>query len=370
MSRGTRVAAATTLSLLPVLLAAGPAGGGEAAPPTHRAGFAVAYHGHVVPYRVFLLRALPGEEVALEVREGSDPAPSPTPEARSAGAPGAVELAAPVEAVEPEASDAPAGPPSARYSLRASSGAVTIREDGGWSWVAPREPGTVHRLVVRRAPDAPGSTDAPADSIVLNAVVMVPRERLRYGRVEGYRIGSYPSRPYRGLARYRPPRGLLRLTPDLTDLRVSPHFTLGQFPTHRPRTWPKYLVLQERLLLKLELLVERAAARGVPADAWRVLSGYRSPWYNRDIGRPKYSRHIYGDAADVYVDVDGDGRMDDLDGDGRVSLRDAGVLHEIVGGMDRDPALRTLLGGLGKYPVTSRHGPFIHVDTRGYRARW
>jgi hypothetical protein len=30
----------------------------------------------------------------------------------------------------------------------------------------------------------------------------------------------------------------------------------------------------------------------------------------------------------------------------------------------------TLVGGAGVYPATSAHGPFIHIDTRGYRARW
>lgn len=211
---------------------------------------------------------------------------------------------------------------------------------------------------------------AATDSIVLNAVVLVPFSRLEDGRVDGYRIGEYPAKPYRGLERYRRPAGFIRLTRDLADLRVSPHFTLGQFPTKRPRSWPKYLVLEERLLLKLELLVERAEAEGVPASGWRVLSAYRSPWYNRDIGRPRYSRHIYGDAADVYVDRDGDGVMDDIDGDGRVSLRDADLLHRIVERMDGQRRLRRFLGGLGKYPTTSTHGPFVHVDTRGYRARW
>ena len=35
---------------------------------------------------------------------------------------------------------------------------------------------------------------------------------------------------------------------------------------------------------------------------------------------------MYGDAADVYIDVDGDGWMDDINGDGRVDTGDARFL--------------------------------------------
>jgi len=28
------------------------------------------------------------------------------------------------------------------------------------------------------------------------------------------------------------------------------------------------------------------------------------------------------------------------------------------------------IGGAGVYTAASGHGPFIHIDTRGYRARW
>jgi hypothetical protein len=229
--------------------------------------------------------------------------------------------------------------------------------------------------VVTREPteaSTAGASEAStaADSIVLNAAVLVPLAEEEGGRVRGYRVGTHPDEVYRDLPRYRPPRGFVRVTRENAATRVSPRFRLGQFSVKRPATWPRYTVLHERLLLKLELLVERARQRGVPVRGWRLLSGYRSPWYNRDIGRPRFSRHIFGDAADVYVDVDGNGTMDDLNGDGRIDLLDADVLYDVVDRMDADPALSHLLGGLGKYRTTPSHGPFIHVDTRGYRARW
>ena len=40
------------------------------------------------------------------------------------------------------------------------------------------------------------------------------------------------------------------------------------------------------------------------------------------------------------------------------------VLNAIV------PKLPELVGGAGVYTAAPGHGPFIHIDTRGYRARW
>ena len=60
------------------------------------------------------------------------------------------------------------------------------------------------------------------------------------------------------------------------------------------------------------------------------MSGFRTPDYNEEGvgagGRSAVSRHQYGDAADVYPDDRGRGRMDDLNRDGRVDLKDARIL--------------------------------------------
>jgi hypothetical protein len=77
---------------------------------------------------------------------------------------------------------------------------------------------------------------------------------------------------------------------------------------------------------------------------------------------------MYGDAADLFIDSNGDGVMDDLNRDGRSTIADARVVSEAV---DRvEAAHPELIGGAGVYPAASGHGPFIHIDTRGYRARW
>jgi len=60
--------------------------------------------------------------------------------------------------------------------------------------------------------------------------------------------------------------------------------------------------------------------------------------------------------------------MDDLNRDGRVNIRDARVIEAAVDRVERThPAL---VGGCGVYTGNAAHGPFVHIDTRGYRARW
>jgi uncharacterized protein YcbK (DUF882 family) len=140
----------------------------------------------------------------------------------------------------------------------------------------------------------------------------------------------------------------------------------------QPNVWPKVLVIRLPLLDKLELIAEELEAVGQPA-AVRVMSGFRTPQYNAlgvgsRGGRARNSRHMYGDAADIFVDADGDGRMDDLDRDGQVTVRDARWLAGLAARVEsRYPEMS---GGIGVYRATAVHGPFVHVDTRGTPARW
>ena len=120
----------------------------------------------------------------------------------------------------------------------------------------------------------------------------------------------------------------------------------------------------------LEGLLEAVRQAGYPADTFGVISAYRTPYYNELIGNVPNSRHVYGDAMDLFVDVDGDGRMDDLNGDGERNAADVDLLFEIVQGYKQLPGARLLVGGVGRYYGTIRHGGFVHVDARGFRARW
>lgn len=111
---------------------------------------------------------------------------------------------------------------------------------------------------------------------------------------------------------------------------------------------------------------------GIQADRLRVMSGFRTPQYNAlgvgAGGRASDSRHQYGDAADVYVVNGARDWMSDLNGDGRVDTRDARVLASAVEQVERK--YPELTGGVGIYQATDAHGPFVHIDVRGKRARW
>jgi hypothetical protein len=255
-----------------------------------------------------------------------------------------------------------------RASLEASAGDVRrSRLVDHWTWSAPRAPG-VYRLTARDR--------ASGDRITLNAFVMVPYRQHDggNGRINGYRIGYYPDEPLNGLSIYEPPTGFVEVTPLNQDTLLSPHFKLSQFICKQDAGYPKYVVLRERLLLMLETLLADVNALGIHTDSFHVMSGYRTPFYNHAIGNVPYSRHVFGGAADIFIDANHDGVMDDLDGNGRVDLHDARVLYQIVDGLfgEHDGHARNprFLGGLGLYDWTEAHGPFVHVDVRGYRARW
>lgn len=249
------------------------------------------------------------------------------------------------------------------FSFQSSHGGVETRSPRSWRWRAPLEPGLYPLRVGRVGSD---------ESMLLNAFVMVPSDQLRNGELDGYRIGSYPSTTRDRRPLHDAPPGFIEVTPHNQDALLAPHFRLGQFLCKQKADFPKYVVLRERLVLKLEHLLDRVNRQGHRTDTFHVMSGYRTPYYNHAIGNVPNSRHVWGDAADIFIDADGDGSMDDLDRDGRIGLGDAQVLFDIIDRQDRSmlASLAPLIGGLGKYRATRAHGPFVHVDTRGRVARW
>ncbi|MBX6332988.1 MAG: DUF882 domain-containing protein, partial [Gemmatimonadaceae bacterium] len=190
----------------------------------------------------------------------------------------------------------------------------------------------------------------------LSLITLLPFTAKQRGRIGAYRLGFWPHERRRlGSGDDEPlPEGFIKVTPENQDTYVSEHFRLADFLTHdQVNVWPKYLVLSERLIDKLELVIEDLNAHGVMVRHMTVMSGFRTPEYNiqgvgRRGGRARDSRHQYGDAADVFVDnVDNNesGRMGDLNHDGRVDTRDAKVIRDAV---DRvEAAHPELVGGVG-----------------------
>ena len=206
-------------------------------------------------------------------------------------------------------------------------------------------------------------------------VTLVPTSARRNGRIGLYFIGNWPTERGRTAKRgnYAPPRGFIEVTRENQDTPVSEHFRLRDFLTkNQQNVWPKYLVLETRLLDKLELVLADLEKRGIRTRGVKVMSGFRTPSYNatggNTAGRAELSRHMYGDASDIYIDNDGNGVMDDLNGDRRITPADARVILDAVDRVER--AHPALIGGAGVYSSGPGHGPFIHIDTRGYRARW
>ncbi len=182
------------------------------------------------------------------------------------------------------------------------------------------------------------------------------------GYLGKYRIGTYPNAV---------PQGFIKLEQNERNLPVSPHFKVGQFLCKQQASeWPKYLLVSEDNLVRLETLLEDLNAHeNIQADTLFVMSGFRTPFYNTAIGSAKFSRHMYGDAADIYVDTKPrDGKMDDLDGDGKVTKADANFLYDYAARLFKERQLKS--GGLGAYKANAAHGPFVHVDARGHIARW
>jgi uncharacterized protein YcbK (DUF882 family) len=240
----------------------------------------------------------------------------------------------------------------------------------GESWLAAGINAPDRQGVWRLQLNAPGFSQEVNE---LAVITRIPFSEKRGGWLNGYHIGSYVTEDGSRGGAYAPPPGFIEVTPQNQDLNVSTHFRLRNFLTKNQfSVWPKYVALDLRLIDKLELVMQELNAMGVRAEHMAVMSGFRTPAYNLqgvgEGGRALLSRHTYGDASDVWIDNDMDGYIDDLNGDGRRDTFDAQVMLRAVERVER--RYPDLIGGAGVYPDNGAHGPFIHIDARGYRSRW
>jgi uncharacterized protein YcbK (DUF882 family) len=220
---------------------------------------------------------------------------------------------------------------------------------------APTRPG-FYRLALAR-----GEQRRMVDGLTL--AVLVPFKEKEGSMLNGYRIGTYLAERIAG--KQDPPEGFLEITEHDVDLPISKHLKVGDFLSHDGQEeWPRYTAINPRLLDKLELVIAEITrwhgSESPVSLALDVHSGFRAPAHNQEIARAaRDSQHQYGDAADVVIDANGDGKYTDLDS------RLVGLAVEIV-----ELKHPELVGGLGVYTSGRAHSSYVHIDVRGTRARW
>lgn len=260
--------------------------------------------------------------------------------------------------------------PGKTIATGAPTGAKAVLTDGenavSSDFVAPASPGVYDMAVQLDRATRPIKD--------FSVITLVPFAQKQRGRIGLYYLGSWPfERGKPKTPAYANPTGFIQVTRENADTQISDHFRLRDFLTKdQPNVWPKYLLLNPKLVDKLELTIQELEAMGHPVKHITIMSGFRTPEYNytggNTQGRANLSRHMYGDASDVFVDNDGSGAMDDLNHDGRVDARDAEVVQQAVERVERKHP--ELVGGVGVYSACCGHGPFTHIDVRGFRARW
>ncbi len=215
---------------------------------------------------------------------------------------------------------------------------------------APSRPG-FYRLAVTRKD---GSRFI--DSVVVG--VLVPFSAKKRSVLNGYQIGTYSWEQSPGDAT-PPPIGFIEVRPELEDLPISAHFRISDFITRDGQTtWPRYVALDTRILDKVELVLRYLGSREHDMPV-AMHSGYRTPYHNRHVPRAASdSRHQYGDAADLAIDVDEDGR---------ITYLDVLAVSRAVEMVERD--YPSMVGGLGLYGNLGT-AAYVHIDVRGTRKRW
>tara|TARA_B100000674_G_scaffold428578_1_gene383904 strand:+ start:306 stop:713 length:408 start_codon:yes stop_codon:yes gene_type:complete len=124
------------------------------------------------------------------------------------------------------------------------------------------------------------------------------------------------------------------------DMKLEENFSLSEFICRDGSVVPEELMDNVRLLAKnLQVLREHV---GKPVI---IISGYRSPKYNRKIGGAKKSQHMQAKAADIKIPGMSPAEVKAT----IVELIKEGKMHS---------------GGIGLYTT------FTHYDVRGWNARW
>ena len=113
---------------------------------------------------------------------------------------------------------------------------------------------------------------------------------------------------------------------------------------------PFYVYIDRKVLYLLLDIQDELEQAGLDRDGIRIISGHRTPGHNSNVGGKKESRHLTGDALDLMIG--------DINRDGKEDRQDKKIII---------PILNRLVGKNGGLGVYARS---VHIDVRGYRARW
>ncbi|MFT4600557.1 MAG: hypothetical protein ACI857_000732 [Arenicella sp.] len=114
----------------------------------------------------------------------------------------------------------------------------------------------------------------------------------------------------------------------------------------------QYWLTDRKMIYMIIEFMDKLEEQGYNKYGFYVRESHRHPKLNKARGGASKSQHLFGKAADLVIeDINNDGKKNQADK--TIALE---ILEEIVGNK----------GGMGLYPGTMT----IHIDCRGYRARW
>ena len=116
--------------------------------------------------------------------------------------------------------------------------------------------------------------------------------------------------------------------------------------------YAQYWLIDKKVLHMLLDIIFELDRLGYDKYGFNVRESHRHPKLNKVRGGASKSQHIYGRAIDLVAR--------DLNRDGKRNEKDKAILLEVA------EKIVGKKGGVGRYPGTMT----VHIDCRGYRARW
>lgn len=123
-------------------------------------------------------------------------------------------------------------------------------------------------------------------------------------------------------------------------MKLEENFSLHEFRCKDGTDVPEDLIENVKKLAKNLQILRNHIQRPIT-----IMSGYRTPDYNKKCGGAKRSQHLLATAADIIVS-------------GMTSLEVRDIVIKLIKDGEMDS------GGVGIYPT------FVHYDVRGRNARW